>query len=180
MQCRVGDDLYNFFTIYHPKLIQIMDYDPNSAVIGIPQQAPNGAILRENENALNLLERTKKFNIEWVKAGHVRGPNTNNVSATISVDVNNLYGANEVGEWEMTGQWMWDNRHNFNGLSVLPADNGSYKNAPFEVISDEEFDFLIKYIKNYPIDLTKIVEEEDMTTQVEELACSGGSCDLTY
>lgn len=195
IQCRIGDDLFNFFANHHPELIKIMDYDPNSAVIGIPQEAPEGAILRGNENALDLLERTKKFNLEWVKEGHVRGPNTNNVSATISINKDTVYGIDEnnkgtivkngakipnswINEWEMTGNWMWDNKSNFNGLSVLPADNGSYKDAPFEVVSRERFDYLLKYIQDNPIDLTKIVEEEDGTNLAGEAACQGGACEV--
>ncbi len=169
MQCRVGDDLYNFFTTHYPALIKVMEYDPNSAVIGIPQEAPTTAIIREEETALQLLERVNTFNLDWVRKGHRRGPNTNNVSATVSVTPE---------EWEAVGNWMWDNRNNFNGLSVLPMDNGSYKDAPFEVVSREVFDARWKYIEDNPIDLTKIVEEEDNTVQKDELACAGGSCEI--
>src|SRR5690606_27667111 len=70
MQCRAGDDLYNFFSNYHPELIKIMEYDHHSAVIGIPQKAPEDAILRENETAISMLERLYKYNLEWVKTGH--------------------------------------------------------------------------------------------------------------
>jgi len=169
MQCRVGDDLYNFFTVHHNELIEIMEYDPMSAVIGIPQKAPEGAILREDETAIDFLERVKKLNIDWVHKGHRRGPNTNNVSATVSV---------KEGEWDEVGEWMWKNRHNYNGLSVLPFDGGTYKNAPFEEVSKEIFDKKLAYIENNPIDLTLIVEEKDNTTQKENLACSGGSCEI--
>lgn len=169
MQCRVGDDLYNFFNQYHKELIQIMDYDPMSAVIGIPQEAPNGAILRQDETAIDMLERVKKLNLDWVHKGHRRGPNTNNVSATISV---------KEEEWKQVGDWMWENRYNYNGLSVLPFDGGTYKNAPFEEVSEEVFQRKLQYIKENPIDLTLILEEQDNTTQKENLACSGGSCEI--
>ena len=169
IQCRVGDDLYNFFTEHHSELIQVMDYDPNSAVIGIPQIAPEGAILRENETALQMLERVKSLNLEWVKTGHRRGPNTNNVSATVSV---------KDTEWDEVGQWMWDNRYSFNGLSVLPFDGGSYKNAPFEEVSDEVFNRKLKYIQENPIDLTLIYEADDNTTIGDTVACAGGSCEI--
>ena len=170
MQCRVGDDLYNFFINNHPELIKIMEYDPFSAVIGIPQKAPDTAILRENENALDLLHRIKKFNLDWVKKGHRRGPNTNNVSATVSC---------KPHEWKDVGEWMWDNKDNFNGLSVLPYDGGTYKNAPFETCTKEFYEEKIKYIKENPIDLTKIIEEFDNTDLKGELACAGGNCEIT-
>jgi len=169
MQCRVGDDLYNFFNTYHPELIDIMEYDPMSAVIGIPQKAPQEAILRQNETAIDFLERVKRLNLEWVHVGHRRGPNTNNVSATVSV---------KEKEWKEVGEWMWKNRHNYNGLSVLPFDGGTYKNAPFEEVPEEVFNRKLKYIETNPIDLTLIVEKKDNTSQKENLACSGGSCEI--
>ena len=169
IQCRVNDDLYVFFNTYHPKLIKIMDYDPQSAVIGIPQSAPDNAVLRENETALDLLSRVKKFNLEWVQKGHRRGPNTNNVSATISC---------KPHEWKEVGDWMWDNKNTFNGLSVLPYDGGSYKDAPFIACSKEKFNELIKYIEDNPIDLTKIVEEIDNTDLAGEIACGPEGCEV--
>jgi len=171
MQCKVGDDLFNFFTKHHPRLVKVMDYDPKSAVIGIPQRAPDTAILRETEDAFTLLERVKEFNLEWVKKGHRRGPNTNNVSATISV---------KDTEWAEVGDWMWDNRDTYNGLSVLPYDGGTYKDAPFIEISEEKYKELTKYIQDHPIDLTKVVEEGDNTDLSGELACSGAlGCEVT-
>lgn len=164
MQCKVGDDLYQFFTEYHPELIKIMDYDPNSAVIGIPQKAPENATMRQDETALSMLERVKRFNLEWIKLGHRRGPNTNNVSATVSV---------KPEEWNDVGDWMWDNKSTYNGLSVLPYDGGTYKDAPFQTCTEEEYNQKIEYIKNNPIDLTKIIEEEDNTDLSGEIACSG-------
>lgn len=169
MQCKVGDDLYNFFSTFHPELIKIMDYDPESAVIGIPQEAPDGAILREDERPIDMLERVKRFNTEWVKAGHRRGPNTNNVSATVSV---------KDGEWDEVGEWMWENREFFNGLSVLPYDGGSYKDTPFMEVDDDTFNRKIEYINNNEIDLTLIVEDDDNTDLAGELACAGGSCEI--
>lgn len=186
MQCAVGDDLYNYFTANHPELIQVMEYDKKSAVIGIPQKAPSTAILRENENAVQMLERIFKFYDEWVKLGHQSGANTNNVSATVSIDKDKYYHRvfdkedngyswiqKEEGydEWQAVGDILWNNRHKFNGMSVLPYDNGSYKNAPFEVCTEEVFNEKYKYLAD--IDLTKITEMQDNTTQADELACSG-------
>ena len=171
MQCAIGDDLYKFFNENHPELVKIMDYQPNDAVIGMPQMAPDTAILRQNESSLEFLERVKRFNLEWVKEGHNRGPNTNNVSATCSV---------KEGEWDTVGKWMWDNKNVYNGMSVLPYDNGTYKDAPFQVCTKEEYEIKMEYIKNHPIDLTLIIEDEDNTDQAAELACAGGACEITF
>lgn len=171
MQCKVGDDLYNYFNENHPSLIKVMDKDILSAVIGIPQIAPENSILREDETALSLLERVKRFNIEWVKKGHKRGPNTNNVSATISC---------KSEEWKDVGEWMWENKDTYNGLSVLPYNGGTYKDAPFEEITEEKFEEKLNYINENKIDLTLIKEEVDNTKVADEVACAGGACEISY
>jgi ribonucleoside-diphosphate reductase alpha chain len=79
-------------------------------------------------------------------------------------------------EWEIVGDWMWNNRDYFNGLSVLPFDGGTYIQAPFENITKEQYNELSKHLTN--IDLTKVVEIEDNTTLVDELACVNGSCEI--
>ncbi len=163
----------------------------NSAqcIIAIPQSAPEGSIIR-TESAVDLLERVKKFNLEWVKEGHRSGDNTNNVSATISINKDSYYAYSEgkfysenvkedpnaYNEWEVVGEWMWDNKDTFNGLSVLPYDNGSYVQAPFEDISKEKYEELIKHLKD--VDLTKIIEVDDETTHTQEIACSGSNCSI--
>ena len=138
----------------------------DTAVISIPQKAPEGAITR-TESALQLLRRVKGVSEEWVKNGHVRGQNTHNVSATISI---------KETEWIDVGEWMWENRRSYNGLSVLPHDGGTYVQAPFEDCSKERYEALLEDLEN--IDLTKVVEMEDNTNLAGELACSGGSCEV--
>ncbi len=168
MQCAVGDDLFSFFSQYHPNLIKIMDWDPRSAVIGIPQKAPDGAIIREAETAIDLLNRVKHFYEDWVLSGHVSGHNTNNVSATISI---------KDGEWEEVGEWMWNNRQSFNGLSCLPYDGGTYADAPFIEITEAEYMRKLELLEE-EIDLTKIIEDEDHTDLSAEAACAGGLCSI--
>jgi ribonucleoside-diphosphate reductase alpha chain len=114
-----------------------------------------------------MLERTKKFNMQWVKKGHRKGANTNNVSATVSINEN---------EWEQVGTWMWENRNTFNGLSVLPYFGGSYTQAPFEDITKEQFNEMAQHLHN--IDLSKIVEFTDTTALMDQAACAGGACEI--
>lgn len=187
IQCAVGDDLYNYFIKNHPQLIKIMDLDPKSAVIGIPQKAPSNAILREDENALEMLERVKRFYEEWVAVGHRRGSNTNNVSATVYIHKENTYKPNDsytgyipkkdmLDEWQAVGKWMWENRESFNGLSCLPYDGGSYSDAPFTECTKKEYEDKLQYLDD--IDVTKIIETNDNTDLSAELACAGGACEL--
>ena len=169
IQCAVGDDLYTFMSTHHPELITIMDYDPKTAVVGIPLNAPENGVIRDNETAIQMLDRVKLFNEEWVHSGHVRGDNMNNVSATVSI---------RDHEWKPVGEWMWNNRNSYSGISVLPHDGGTYRNAPFEEVSDEVFNRKVDYINNNEIDLTMIIEEIDNTTQSDSAACAGGACEI--
>jgi ribonucleoside-diphosphate reductase alpha chain len=166
---RVGKNeaIYSYLVVNHPELIEDDFFKPTiQAVISVPQVAPEGSILR-TENVLDMLERTKKFNVQWVKKGHRKGANTNNVSATVSIQEN---------EWEQVGNWMWENKETFNGLSVLPYFGGSYMQAPFEDITKEQFDEMAQHLHN--IDLSQIIEFSDDTNLSENLACSGGSCEI--
>ena len=166
---RVGKNeaIYNYLAINHPELVEDDFFKPTiQAVISVPQKAPVGSILR-TENVIDMLERTKKFNIQWVKKGHRKGANTNNVSATVSINEN---------EWEQVGKWMWENKDTFNGLSVLPYFGGTYKQAPFEDITEEQFNEMAQHLHN--IDLSKIVEFSDNTALMDQAACAGGACEI--
>jgi ribonucleoside-diphosphate reductase alpha chain len=166
---RVGknESIYTHLYVHHPELVEDEYFRPHdTAIISIPQQAPTGAITRQ-ESALQLLRRVKSVTELWVRPGHQSGQNTHNVSATISI---------RPDEWTDVGEWMWENRTCYNGLSVLPADGGTYKQAPFEDCSPEKFQVLMDTLED--IDLTKVVELEDDTTLSGELACSGGACEI--
>ena len=166
---RVGKDeaLYQYLEQEHPELVEDEFFKPETtAVVSIPIKAPDGAIYR-TEHPIDLLMRIKLFSQEWIKPGHIKGDNTHNVSATISI---------KDDQWEEVGEWMWNNREYYNGLSVLNYDGGSYKQAPFEDITEREYSKLVKSLKE--IDLTRVKEEEDETDLSGEIACSGGSCDL--
>ena len=166
---RVGKNeaIYHYLAINHPELVEDDFFKPTiQAVISVPQKAPEGSILR-TENVIDMLERTKRFNLEWVRKGHRKGANTNNVSATVSI---------QEGEWEQVGDWMWENRETFNGLSVLPYFGGSYTQAPFEDITKEQFEEMAQHL--HSIDLSKIVEFSDETALMDQAACAGGACEI--
>jgi len=166
---RVGKNeaIYTYLNINHPELVEDEYFRPHdTAVISIPQKAPNGAIMR-TESPFQLLERVKKVATEWVNAGHRKGSNSHNVSATISL---------REHEWDPAGEWMWENRHYYNGLSVLPYNGGTYKQAPFEDITEEKYEEMMKSLTT--VDLSNVVELDDNTDLSGELACSGGNCEI--
>lgn len=162
-----NESIYSYLLEEHPELLEDDFFKPRTqAVISIPQKAPEGATTRK-ESALDLLNRVGKIWAEWVAPGHRKGDNKNNVSATISI---------KNDEWEEVGQWMWENRKNYTALSVLPYDDHTYTQAPFEDADEDTFNRMVGDL--HAIDLTKIVEEVDNTDLQGELACAGGACEI--
>jgi ribonucleoside-triphosphate reductase (thioredoxin) len=167
---RVGknEPIYAYLLNNHPELIEDDYFKPHvQAVISLPIRAPEDAILR-TESAMDFLTRVKRFNEKWVFTGHVSGQNAHNVSATVNI---------KPDEWQEVGNWMWDNKNSFNGLSVLPHNGGTYVQAPFEDCTEKEYKKMYKKLTN--IDLTVISEEVDNTNTKESLACAGGACEIT-
>ncbi|NCD00236.1 MAG: hypothetical protein EOL95_11125 [Bacteroidia bacterium] len=168
---RVGKNeaLYKYMIKNFPELIEDCVFKPHlEAVMMFPQKAPEGAIYR-TEPAINLLKRVRKFNQEWVHAGYREGANHHNVSCTISI---------RDDEWDMVGEWMWNNKKYYTGISVLPYDTGSYPQAPFTDCTKEEFEKLSSHL--YEINLDDVKEEEDNTDLSGEIACAGGKCELNF
>jgi ribonucleoside-diphosphate reductase alpha chain len=167
---RVGKNeaIYQYLLLNHPELIEDEYFRPHdTAVISIPQKAPETAIFR-TESPIQLLERVKRVHNEWIKPGHRTGNNTHNVSATVSI---------REHEWKAVGEWMWENKDAYNGLSVLPYDGGSYIQAPFEDCTKEEYERLLQTLSS--IDLRQIIELDDNTDLNGEAACAGGACVVT-
>ena len=157
-----NESIYTYLLINHPELLEDEYFKPNQqAVISVPQKAPTGAVTRQ-ETALDLLGRVSKVWKEWVKPGHRKGENKNNVSVTVTIKPN---------EWEEVGEWMWANKENFTALSVLPHSEHTYIQAPFEDITQERYEELVQHLHN--IDLSQVVELEDVTDLSGEVACGG-------
>lgn len=164
---RVGknESIYTYLAIYHPELIEDDFFRAHdTAIISVPQKAPRGSVFR-TETAMELLERIKFFYTNWIKPGHRTGQNTHNISATISV---------KEKEWDEVGEWLWNNNKFYNGLAVLPYDGGSYVQAPFEDCTKEKYEEMMQHLSK--IDLTAVVEIDDMTDLKGELACVGNAC----
>ena len=168
---RVGKNeaIYGYLKDNHPELVEDEYFRPHdTAVISVPQKSAENAITR-HESALDMLDRVRHVSLDWIKTGHSRGQNTHNVSATITI---------KPDEWKAVGEWMWLNRKVYNGLSVLPWNGGTYRQAPFEDCTKEEYEALLPSLRNINLDL--INEETDETDLSGEIACGGGggSCEV--
>ena len=163
--------------IYHylkaalpPEFIEDEFFNPNTmAVLTMPQKAPEGAITRR-ESAIDLLERVKLISRDWVRPGHIDGSNTHNVSCTVNV---------KPDEWKIVGEWMWVNKEYYNGLSILPADGGTYKQTPFEDCTKEVYEDMMAKLEGADISMKRVLEEFDETSFSEIVACAGGACEIT-
>ena len=161
------EDVAKYLMANHPEICEddvLRSHD--TLCVRIPIKAPEGSILR-TETPIELLERVKHFSTKWIKNGHRNGYNTHNVSATISL---------REEEWEEVGQWMWDNRKHYNGLSVLPFWGGTYSQAPFEDITEEQYNEKVSHL--HSIDLTNVIEEDDTVNFGQIAACAGGACEI--
>lgn len=163
-----SEPIYNYLKGTIPDfVIDDAERPHDTGVLEIPVRSPRGGILR-GETAIELLQRVRKFNTEWIGSGHIEGANRHNVSCTISV---------KPDEWDSVQTWMWDNRKNYTGIALFPYWDADLPLLPFEEISEDKFNEMVAKLK--PIDLADIFEENDDTDLTGEVACGGGGCEIT-
>ena len=147
---------------------QFADWDDDKCptwVVEFPVAAPKGSMTRDDETALQQLNRYLHVMRTWCsEKGH-------NQSVTIYV---------REHEWDEVGEWVFEHFDEITGLSFLPYDGGTYKLAPYEEITEAQYHALMK---NFPaLDYSKLAlyEREDMGQGAQEYACMGGSCELDF
>jgi len=125
-------------------------------------KAPEGAVTREKQGAIDALELWKRLQTHWCE---------HKPSATINV---------KEDEWMDVGAWVFKNFDYLSGVSFLPYDGGSYKQAPYQEITEKEYNEWIEKHPNPTFDwsLLQMYEKEDHTTASQELACTGGVCEV--
>lgn len=159
--------LYSYLKNNLPEILEDNILKPSTeAYICIPIKAPEEALT--HESALQFLNRVKKMYTEWVLPGHKSGDNTNNVSATVHL-------SNDK-EWDQAKEWLWKNRDSYAAISVFPKYDSTHPQLMFQEITREEYEKRYTQLKN--LDLTKIIEEDDMTQLQNEAACAGGACEI--
>lgn len=162
-----NEPIYNYLKKNNPELLEDDYFKPNlQSIISVPQKAPSNSITRD-ESVFDLLERIKQVNTEWIKPGHRKGANMNNVSATVSI---------KSDEWDEVGKWVFENKESFTALSFLPYDGHSYTQSPYETITKEKYEELSSSLRS--IDLSQIREFDDETSLMDQSACSGASCEI--
>ena len=124
-----------------------------------PKKNPDGCVLRDDVTALQQLENWLAWKRHWAE---------HSVSVTIYV---------KEHEWFQVGAWVYEHFDEISGISFLPWDNGTYRTAPNEAITEQQYEAMVA---DFPvIDWAKLVryEDEDMTSSSMTFACVGGVCE---
>ena len=161
------ESLAKYLKLAIPELIEDDLFSNRDIVVTIPQESPEGSIVRDQESASTLLDRVLFYNQNWVIPGHRSGKARHNVSCTINYKPEEVSGL-------LTR--LWDERNIYSGISLLPFDGGNYQQAPFETCDETKFQEMNKLVKG--IDLTQVLEMDDQTNMAEQLACAGGVCEI--
>jgi ribonucleoside-diphosphate reductase alpha chain len=133
-------------------------YNPNNLVFSFPMQAPSAAITRHEVSAIGQLQLVNHYNENWCE---------HKASVTVYV---------KEDEWLDVGAWVFRNFDSISGVSFLPTDTGSYRQAPYEEITQGTYETLKDGMPT--VDFSTYTEALDNTTSSQELACVAGVCEL--
>jgi len=138
---------------------EVDTYNPNAYVFSFPVESPKGAVLRDQVTALEQLELWGVYAEDWCE---------HKPSITVYVREN---------EWFDVGAWTYSHFDEVSGVSFLPYDSGTYRQPPYESITEGTYDVLVEQSPK-AIDFTSFQEDVDNTTSSQELACTNGVCEL--
>jgi ribonucleoside-diphosphate reductase alpha chain len=133
-----------------------------TTIFYFPIKAPEGSVTRDDMDAIESLDLWKTFQDHWCE---------HKPSVTINV---------KEEEWPKVGAWVYENFNSISGISFLPYDGGSYKQAPYQALSEDEFNAWVAQNPPVKVDWAALVdyEKEDHTTASQELACHGNVCEV--
>jgi ribonucleoside-triphosphate reductase len=133
----------------------------NTTVFYFPQKAPEGALVRRDLSAIEHLEIWKRFQDQWCE---------HKPSITVNV---------RESEWVDVGAWVYKNFDSVSGVAFLPMDDHTYKQAPYQEITEDEYnEWMDKMPAEIDWTLLRNFETVDTTAGSQDLACSGGVCEV--
>lgn len=130
-----------------------------TVVFTFPKRAPAGAMLRKDLTALQHLKLWLAYQRHWCE---------HKPSVTISVSEH---------EWPEVGAFVWKYFDEMSGVSFLPYDGGSYRQAPYEDCTKEQYEALVA-ITPATIDWNSLIEVDDNVEGTQMLACTAGVCEI--
>lgn len=144
---------------HHPEVGQL-ESTATTFVLDFPVKAPEGAVLRNDLSALDQLEYWKIVKQRFTE---------HNPSVTVSVGED---------EWIAAADWLYRHWDLLGGLSFLPREEHVYQLAPYEAITEEEYNRLMRNLPDIDFSAIMAYEKEDSTTGAKELACVGNVCEV--
>ena len=133
----------------------------DTTVFYFPIKAPKNSVLTKDLSAIDHLEMWKTYRKHWTE---------HNPSVTINV---------REDEWLRVGSWVYDNFDSIGGVSFLPSSEHTYKQAPYQEITKEEYE---KSLSEMPTTIDwsvlSLYETVDTTTGSQELSCTAGVCEI--
>lgn len=131
----------------------------NTTVFSFPIESPDDCVTRDDMSAIDHLELWKTYQNYWCEH-----------KPSITVNVHEK-------DWPTVGAWVWNNFDNISGISFLPYDGGTYRQAPYTECQKEEYEAVLAEMPQ-DINWNEMIEDSDETTGTQELACSAGSCEI--
>jgi len=137
-------------------------------IISVPVKM-SGAITRSRETSVELMDRAAFIYDNWILPGHIEGDDTHNCSLTVSY---------KDEEWEGVKKWMTENKEKYSGISLLPYSDHTYRQSPFEEITEDVYNLLTKGIEDYEIDFNTVDFSDTIDERIGEAACSANGCEI--
>jgi ribonucleoside-diphosphate reductase alpha chain len=131
----------------------------STTVFSFPMRVEKGAVLREDLNAIKHLRLWLLFQRHYCE---------HKPSVTISVNEN---------EWPEVGAWVWNNFDEITGVSFLPMDSGTYRQTPYEAITEYEYHDLVSKMPD-GINWEEFKEGSDNVEGAQMLSCTAGNCEI--
>ena len=185
--CKIFNDLARVAPfLFEDDVIRVHD----TIILSLPIKATDGDIIvRNTETALQFLERIKVAFTHWIKNGYTKGINMNNIAATCFI---------KQSEHESVIKWLYENRENYNGITVFPRDEyeNKYHQLPYESLTEEWYNKLYTQLLTIQTDICSVLQEwaptendtiitEDGIAATEmnlsvEPSCSGDVCEYAH
>jgi ribonucleoside-diphosphate reductase alpha chain len=131
----------------------------STTVFSFPVKVADEAVLREELDAISHLKLWRLYQLHYCE---------HKPSVTISV---------EEKEWPEVGAWVWNHFDDITGVSFLPYDGGTYRQAPYEEITEEQYAEMLK-MQPPPINWDLFIENTDNVEGAQTLACTAGGCEI--
>jgi ribonucleoside-diphosphate reductase alpha chain len=131
----------------------------DTTIFSFPMKAPDGCVTRDELDSFTHLKLWLTYQRHWCE---------HKPSVTVYV---------KEKDWPSVGAWVWEHFDEISGISFLPWDGGSYKQAPYEEIDKATYDTLKSAMPKI-VDWETFIEYTDNVEGAQQLACVSGVCDL--